>query len=103
MGPDSPKIFDVRMKDGSRQFADVPERVLPSQMRRILARLPGAKVVSFAASVGEIEAWIEFQFRGFDFAVNNQNCEYWLFVRQPQCPDDILREVAVQCDAGQLS
>jgi hypothetical protein len=102
MEPDGLKIFDVRMKDGSRQFADVPERVLPSQMKKILGTLPGAKIVSFAASVGEIEAWIDFQFRGFDFAVNNQNCEYWLFVRQPECPEEILREVAVHCDAGQL-
>jgi hypothetical protein len=101
MEPDFPKLFDVRMKDGSRQFADVPEHVLPSQLRKIIAKLPGADIVSFAASVGEIEAWIEFRFRGFDFAVNNQNREYWLFVRQPACPDEILREVAAHCESGQ--
>lgn len=95
------KIFDIRMKDGSRQFADVPERVLPSQMRKIIAKLSGVEIQNFLASVGEIEAWIEFRFRGFDFAVNNQNCEYWLFVRQPECPDEILREVATHCAAGQ--
>jgi hypothetical protein len=98
----TPKIFDIRMKDGSRQFADVPERILPGQLRKVIARLPGSEIVSFMASVGEIEAWIDFQFRGFDFAVNNQNCEYWLFVRQPECPEEVLREVAVHCDAGQL-
>jgi hypothetical protein len=96
-----PKIFDIRMRDGSRQFADVPERVLPGRMRKIIARLPGAEIQRFMASVGEIEAWIEFRFRGFDFAVNNQNCEYWLFVRTPDCPDEILREVAAHCDSGQ--
>ena len=67
----APRLFDIRMKDGSRQFADVPERLLPSQMRKLIAKLPGATIVSFTASVGEIEAWIEFRFRGFDFAVNN--------------------------------
>ncbi len=92
-------LFDVRMHDGSRHFADLPERVLPSRMRAIIARLEGAQIVSFVASVGEIEAWIEFRFRGFDFAVNNQNVEYWLFVRQPDCPDDILHEVAAHCRA----
>jgi hypothetical protein len=97
MDPASSRIFDVRMKDGSRQFADVPERVLPGEMRRIIARLPGAEIQSFIASVAEIEAWIEFRFRGFDFAVNNQNLEYWLFVRQPDCPEEILREVADYC------
>jgi len=96
-----PKIFDLRMKDGSRQFADVPERVLPSQLKKILAKLPGVDIVSFVASVAEIEAWIEFRFQGFDFAVNNQNLEYWLFVRQPECPDEILQEVARHCDQGQ--
>jgi hypothetical protein len=101
MAPPGPTIFDVRIRDGSRQFADVPERVLPSRMRMIIARLPGAEVVSFTASVAEIEAWIEFRFRGFDFAVNNQNNEFWLFVRQPECPEEILREVAVWCDRGQ--
>ena len=96
-----PTIFDIRMKDGSRQFADVPERVLPGQLRKIIAKLPGAEIVSFVASVGEIEAWIEFRFHGFDFAVNNQNREYWLFVQQPECPDEILREVASHCDTWQ--
>jgi hypothetical protein len=96
-----PKIFDIRMHNGSRQFADVPERILPSQMRKLIAKLPGAEVVNFVASVGEIEAWIEFRFRGFDFAVNNQNREYWLFVRQPECPDEILRTVAAHCEPDQ--
>ncbi|HVJ86476.1 MAG TPA: hypothetical protein VM452_12585 [Caulifigura sp.] len=94
------KLLDVRMKDGSRNFADVPERLLPSQMRKHIARLPGVVIQSFAASVGEIEAWIEFRFRGYDFSMNNQNREYWLFVKQPDCPDEILREVATHCDTG---
>ncbi|QDT57072.1 hypothetical protein Pan44_51370 [Caulifigura coniformis] len=97
-----PKIVDLRMKDGSRQFADVPERVLPGQLRKIIAKLPGVEIVSFIASVAEIEAWIEFRYRDYDFAINNQNVEYWLFVRQPECPEEILREVALHCDAGQL-
>lgn len=101
MAADTPEIFDVRMKNGSRQFADIPEIVLPSRMWTIIARLPGTEMKSFLASVGEIEAWIEFRYRGFDFTVNNQNREYWLFVRQPECPEEILREVAGHCAAGQ--
>ena len=97
----APQIFDIRMRDGSRQFADVPERVFPSQLCKIIAKLPGAEIVEFVASVAQIEAWIDFRYRGFDFAVNNQNCEYWLFVRQPECPDEILREVAAHCESGQ--
>ena len=99
---DSPvRIFDLRMKDGSRQFADMPEVALPSEMRKIIAKLPGAEIQSFVASIAEVEAWIEFQYCGFDFAVNNQNMEYWFFVKQPECPDSILGEVAAHCAASQ--
>ncbi|MBK7708568.1 MAG: hypothetical protein IPJ30_23110 [Acidobacteria bacterium] len=37
--------------------------------------------------------WLDFDYRGHRFSVNNQFGDYWFFVRDPKCPDEILLEV----------
>jgi hypothetical protein len=85
------RLFDVRMANGSRHFADVPMRVPPSVLRQTLDADEDVRVTAFLD--GLIEAWIDFEYGGHSFSVHNPFDEYWLFVRDPSCPDEILSAV----------
>ena len=91
------RIFDYRMPDGSRNFADLPEtydaeRPQWHRLRDHVAALPGAQEVSFVTD-DVTEAWLTLRHRGHEFSMNNQCGDWWLFVRDPACPDEILEEV----------
>lgn len=86
------KLFDSRMHDGSRNFADLPEVVFFDKLREIAKQLEGATETSFVTD-WITEVWLDFDFRGYKFSINNQNGEYWFFVEKPECPDEILLEV----------
>jgi hypothetical protein len=90
------ELLNITAKDGSRQFASLPESRSWYALRDHLTRLPGVTVTEFLTD-GFTEAWIDFSFRGHSFTVNNQWGEYWFFVRQPECPDAILSEVTDYC------
>jgi len=82
--------------DGSRWFAELPESRSWRELRDHLARLSGVYITKFLTD--EVtEAWIDFAYRGHTFSVNNQFGDYWFFVREPGCPDDILIEVVSHC------
>jgi hypothetical protein len=85
-------LFDFRMNDGSRHFADLPETVFFDDLRQYAARLPGAKETGFVTD-WVTEVWLDFEFRGQNFSINNQFGDYWFFVENPDCPDEILLEV----------
>jgi len=40
-----------------------------------------------------IESWVEFEYAGHAFSMHNPLSDYWLFVRDPGCPSDILNRV----------
>ena len=71
-------LLDLRMKDGSRHFAALPETY-------------------------DVEAWIDFKYRGHSFTLNNQCNEWWFFVDDPACPDGILRQVVAHFEVGAYS
>jgi hypothetical protein len=80
------------MADGSRHFAEVPVRVPPSMLRRVLEDNKAVRVTAFIDCM--MEAWIDFEYGEHVFSVHNPFVgEYWLFVRDPSCPDAILSEV----------
>ena len=86
------KIFDFRMKDVSRNFADLPESVFFDELKKIAKKLEGAKVTGFVTD-WITEVWLDFEYRGHKFSINNQMGDYWFFVENPSCPDEILLEV----------
>jgi len=91
------KLIDLRMNDGSRHFAVLPEVVPWSVMRDHIATLPDTTVNHYVAD-GVTEAWIDFTYRGYKFSVNTQLGEFWFFVSDPCCPEFLLSEVASHCE-----
>ena len=87
------EFTDIRMRDGSRQFATLPQSQLWYAVRDHVAALEGAALTGFVCD-DVTEAWIDFSYRGHAFNINDQFGEYWLFVADPGCPDDVLRSVA---------
>jgi hypothetical protein len=90
--PDLPDLQNVRMNDGSRRFAALPQKVLWHGVRDHAAKLPGAAVTDFLCD-GITEAWISFSYQGQEFTINDQFGEYWFFVKDASCRDEVLRRV----------
>jgi hypothetical protein len=90
------KLLDLRARDGSRQFLALAEVVPWGRLRAHLGNLAGAKETGYLSD--EVtEVWIDFQYRGHAFSVNNPCGEYWFFVRDPACPGSVLESVAQHC------
>jgi hypothetical protein len=91
-----PEIYDMRMHDGSRHFASLPESESWESLHEHVRRLEGVSGTSIITD--EVtEAWIDFSFRGHEFSVNNQSGEFWLFVEDPACPVEVLEAVLTHC------
>ena len=78
------------MADGSRHFAEVPWRP-PLALKQRLLETSGVSVTAFIDSF--TETWIDFDYKGHAFSAHNPFNDFWLFVRDPECPDKLLREV----------
>lgn len=85
-------FYDIRTNDGRRQFADLPQSVLWDAVRDHVSKLNDAKLTGFVCDY-VTEAWIDFTYRGEKFSINDQLGEYWFFVKNPACGDEILSEV----------
>ena len=88
----TPKLFDHRMADGSRNFADLPEVAWFDNMREHLGRLVGARETEYITD-RVTEMWLDFDFQNYHFSVNNQYGWYSLFVDNPECSDAVLTAV----------
>lgn len=82
----------MRMNDGSRHFADLPEAVFFDEFADHVEKLEGAEIIEFITD-GVVEMWLDFDYRGYRFSVNNQFGDYWFFVTDPNCPDEVLLEI----------
>ena len=91
------RLANMIMNDGSRYFGSIPQTVLWYDMRDHVGTLPGAEITGFVTD-DVLEAWIDFTYRGHNFSINDQYGEYWLFVDDPGCPDDILWAVLAHCE-----
>jgi len=89
-------LLTIIMNDGSRHFGDLPQTVSWYEMRDHITRLDGAKLTGFITD-DITEAWIDFSYCGYKFSVNDQFGEYWFFVDNPNCPDEILEAVLSRC------
>ena len=90
------ELLNLIMNDGSRQFGEFPQTVLWYELRDHISRLDGAVVTDFITD-NVTEAWIDFSYRGYRFSVNDQFGDYWFFVDDPRCPDDVLKAVLSYC------
>jgi hypothetical protein len=86
------ELIDIRMHDGSRQFAALSESVPATAVRDYVSRLAGATLTGFLTD-RVTEAWIDFEFHGHSFSINSQCAEYWFFVSDPGCCPDVLLKV----------
>jgi hypothetical protein len=86
-------LFDLKMNNGSRHFVDMPEVVFFDEVADHVEELEGTEITEFITD-GVLEMWLDFTFRGHKFSVNNQFSDYWFFVEDANCPDEILLEVA---------
>jgi hypothetical protein len=91
------QLLNHTAHDGSRQFAELPQTRLWYELRDHLQTLPGAVVTGFLTDA-VTEAWIDFTYRGHSFTVNDQFGDYWFFVDDPNCRDEILREIVSHCE-----
>jgi hypothetical protein len=83
-------FLDVRIADGSRHFAEIPWRP-PLELKQLLLGAPGVSVTAFIGSA--TETWIDFEYAGHAFSAHNPLNGFWLFVRDPECPQKLLGEV----------
>ncbi len=87
------ELFDEKMNDGSRHFVDMPvEIAFFDDFADHVEELEGAEITEFITD-GIVEMWLEFTYRGQKFSVNNQFADYWFFVEDPFCDEEILLEV----------
>jgi hypothetical protein len=89
-------LFDLRMADGSRHFAGIPQTISWYQLRDHLAATPDAVVTAFVTD-HVTEAWIDVSYQGYHFQINDQYGEFWLFVTEVDCPDSVLRSFVAAC------
>ena len=91
-------LTDFRMHDGSRHFVSLPEASAFDVVRQHAARLPGATETDWVSD-GVTEMWLDFTFREHTFTVNSQFGEYWFFVENPACDDEILTAVVTHFES----
>ena len=85
-------LLEMKLKDGSRHFVDLPEVVFFDDFANHVEELDGAEITEFMTD-GVIEMWLEFDFCGQQFSVTNQLGDYWFFVKDADCPEESLIEV----------
>lgn len=86
------QLYSMIMNDGSRHFGGLPQTKLWYEVRDHTEKLAGAKLTGFITD-HVTEAWIDFEYREHTFSINDQYGEYWFFVADPACPDEILAQV----------
>ena len=90
-------LLNLTMQDGTRHFAELPETCGWEQFRQHIALLPVATVTGFLTD-HVTEMWLDFSFQGHAFSVNNQHGNFWFFVRDPACPDEVLTTIVEHCE-----
>ena len=90
------KLQYFQMRDKSRHFAELPEIVEWEALRDHILTLPGTKLTGYLTD-HITEVWIDFAYRQHTFTVNKQFGDFWFFVSDSHCSDDILIEIVHHC------
>ncbi len=91
------KLINLITHSKSRQFVDLPESVDWKVLRGHLEKMPDAFVTDYVSD-GVTEMWLDFNYKGNRFSVNNQFGEYWFFSENPVCSEEILIEIVEYCE-----
>jgi hypothetical protein len=86
------------MHDGSRCFLSLPPNADWHAVRDHVSGLPDAVLTGFVTD-GVTECWIDFRYSGHEFSVNDSPGDYWFFVKDPECPDELLQSVVAHFSA----
>ncbi len=87
------ELREIKMNDGWRHFVDFPvEGAFFDEFADHVEDLEGAEITEFLTD-GIVEMWLDFEYRGHKFSVNNQLVDYLFFVEDANCPDEILLEI----------
>ncbi len=86
------ELLNEVMHDGSRNFFLLPvDKVSVLRLFFKIFTLFGAYPTAFVPSVGE--TWIDFNYKGFKFTINDQLGDYYFMVNDPKCSDSLLLSV----------
>jgi hypothetical protein len=86
------KLTNHIMRDGTRCFVALQPNAGWSAVRDHAAGLEQANVTGFLTD-SVTEAWIDFDYAGYKFNINDAPGDYSFFVNDPACPDTILQRV----------
>ncbi len=86
------ELREIKMNDGARHFVDLPEVVFFDKVADHVENLEGAEITEFLTD-GIVEMWLDFEYRGHKFSVNNQLGDYMFFVEDASCNEEILLEI----------
>lgn len=90
------ELINFLTPGGSLNFMDVPGEIIGGDdLYEYLGTLDGVEMKGATADFTEV--WMDFSFRGYDFAINTQLGDYWFFAENPDCPQEILLEIAAHC------
>jgi hypothetical protein len=82
----------------SKQFMEFSTDLISwKALYKYIGKLEGVKKTGFLTDYIATEVWMNFTFRGYNFHINNQMQEYWFFVENADCPDEILDEIVSYC------
>ncbi len=81
------------LPEDALHFADFPEVIFFDEFYDHVEILEGAVITEFETD-GTIEMWLEFEFRDNKFFINNRFGDYWFYVADLECPEEILLEIA---------
>ncbi len=81
------------LPEAALHFADFPEVIFFDEVLDHVEKLEGTDIKQFEMD-GVVEMWLEFTYRKNNFYINNRFGDFWFFVANPECPEEILLEVA---------
>lgn len=91
---DKPVLKNDIMADGSRLFLQLPQTCPPSRLLWRIIRF-GGPPTAFVSDWVTGEMWMDFRYKGQKFSVHNPyGVEFWFFVKNPACPENILHRLA---------
>jgi hypothetical protein len=84
------------LNSGALHFADLPQSVLWHDLAAHVGKLAGASGLEVLTD--EVtEGFIDFDWRGHHFTINDQSGDYWFVVDDPTCPEEILQALLQHC------
>lgn len=86
------ELLKKKIVSGARHFVDMPEAVFFDEIADHTEELEGAEITEFITD-GTVEMWLDFDFLDHKFSITNHLGDYWFFVQDPNCPEEILLEV----------